>query len=121
MGGLRRGGGGAKGMLLPLSNYWGEGGGGKGYVAPPLKLLGACPHPLFLRLCPLPISDFICSRLPTPATDTSYCTITPVLTDVYFILPVYCFIIANLATVSKVYHVKKSILDVSKSKFISNY
>ena len=46
------GGGGAKGMLAPSQIIKG---GSKGYVGPPLKLLGACPPPP-----PLPLS------LPTP-------------------------------------------------------
>ena len=37
------GGGGAKGMLAPLSNYWGGGGGGAGPPGPPL------PTPM--RIC----------------------------------------------------------------------
>ena len=73
-----------------MGGLLGAGGGG-----------GGGGNPLFLRLCPLLISDFICSCLPTPSTDTSSCTITPGLTDVYFLLPVCCFVIANLATVSR--------------------
>ena len=39
-------------MLTPLLNYWGGGSGSKGYVDPPLKLLGGGlpTPPLFLRL-----------------------------------------------------------------------
>ena len=32
-------------------DYWGGGGGGKGYVGPPSKIIGGAWPPLFLRLC----------------------------------------------------------------------
>ena len=47
-----------RGIVLPVQvgGLLGGGGGGKGYVGPPLKLLGGAwpplpPPPLFLRLC----------------------------------------------------------------------
>ena len=42
-----------RGIVLPVQMGGLLGGGGKGYVGPPLKLLGglAPPPPLFLRLC----------------------------------------------------------------------